>query len=183
MSTIEKTEISSTDPPLTVSSAKSTVLMSGKAKIIAVALLFLVGIVYFAATAFNAATVQFLSVDEVVQSEKPSGAQSVGVLGKLVPGSYIKSPDGVTANFRLMDEFGSNELPVSYNGEVGQVFFNDHSEIILNGNLGPDGVLQAETLTVRCPSKYLTEQEQMELDGQLEPPPYQQDYFDAQPDA
>ncbi len=183
MSTIERPEPSPTDPTQTVTSAKSTVLMSGKAKIIAVALLFLVGIVYFAATAFNAATVRFLSVDEVVQSEQPSGAQSIGVLGKLVPGSYIKSPDGITANFRLRDEFGSAELPVSYNGEVGQVFFNDHSEIILNGNLGSDGVLQAETLTVRCPSKYLTEQEQMELDGQTEPPPYQPDYFDSQPDA
>ena len=163
--------------------AKSTVLMSGKARIVAVAVIFVVGIVYLAITAFNEATVEFLSVDEVVNIEASGETRSVGVLGKLVPGSYIKSPDGVTANFRLMDEHGSIELPVVYSGEIGQVFFNDHSEIILNGKLNSDGVLQAEMLTVRCPSKYLTEQEQMELDGQLEPPPYQPDYFDKQPDA
>ena len=165
------------------STAKSTVLMSGKARIAVVAFLFLAGVVYLAVIAFNEATVEFSTVDDVVSSETSGGARSIGVLGKLVPNSYIKSPDGVTAHFRLHDEGGSSELPVVYSGEVGQVFFNDHSEIILNGTLGPDGVLEAELLTVRCPSKYLTEQEQMELDGQLEPPPYQPDYFDDQPDA
>ena len=167
----------------TENTAKSTVLMSGKARIAIVAFLFLVGVVYLAVIAFNEATVEFSSVDDVVLHQSPGGSQSIGVLGKLVPNSYIKSPDGVTANFRLRDEGGSLELPVVYSGEVGQVFFNDHSEIILNGTLGPDGILEAEMLTVRCPSKYLTEQEQMELDGQLEPPPYQPDYFDNQPDA
>ena len=169
--------------PVSPVSAKSTTLFGGKGVIVAVAVLFLVGIVYFAIIAFNAATVQFMSVDQVVESETAGDAKPIGVLGKLVPGSYIKSPDGITANFRLKDEFGSTELPVSYSGEVGQVFFNDHSEIILNGTLGSDGVLNAETLTVRCPSKYLTEQEQMEIDGQLDPPPYQPDYFDSKPDA
>lgn len=163
--------------------AKSTVLMSGKARVAAVAVLFLVGVVYLAVTAFNEATVEFLSVEDAVKVQAQDDANSVGVVGKLVPDSYIKSPDGITANFRLKDEHGSIELPVVYSGEVGQVFFNDHSEIILNGKMGSDGVLQAELLTVRCPSKYLTEQEQMELDGQLEPPPYQPDYFDAKPEA
>ena len=163
--------------------AKSTVLLSGKAKIAAVAIIFLVGVVYLAWTAFNEATVEFLSVEDAVKIEPSGDANSVGVLGKLVPGSYIRSPDGVTANFKLKDEHGSVELPVVYSGEVGQVFFNDHSEIILNGTMGSDGTLQAEMLTVRCPSKYLTEQEQMELDGEVDPPPYQPDYFDANPDA
>ncbi len=180
-----QTENPSPSPEATASSggAKSTVLMSGKARIVAVAVIFLVGVVYLAATAFNEATVEFLSVEDAVKIEATVEPQSIGVLGKLVPGSYIKSPDGVTANFRLKDEHGSVELPVVYSGEVGQVFFNDHSEIILNGQMGSDGVLQAEVLTVRCPSKYLTEQEQAELDGQSEPPPYQPDYFDSQPDA
>ena len=173
-------------PPVSSGSenaAKSTVLLSGKARIAIVAVLFLAGVAYLAIVAFNEATVRFSSVDDVVLHQTPGGTHSIGVLGKLVPNSYIKSPDGVTANFRLRDEGGSLELPVAYAGEVGQVFFNDHSEIILNGTLGLDGVLEAEQLTVRCPSKYLTEQEQMEIDGQLEPPPYQPDYFGNQPDA
>jgi cytochrome c-type biogenesis protein CcmE len=166
------------------SNAKSTVLLSGKAKIVAVAVIFLVGISYFAWTAFNEARVEYMSVNEAVQIDAAfNDARSIGILGKLVPGSYIKSPDGVTANFRLKDENGSLELPVVYAGEVGQVFFNDHSEIILNGTMGSDGVLEAHLLTVRCPSKYLTEQERMELEGGAAPPPYQPDYFDSQPDA
>ena len=163
--------------------AKSTVLMSGRARIVVIASLFLIGVAYLAYVAFQEAAVEVMSVEDIVETRAPANAQSVGVIGKLVPDSYIKSPDGVTANFRLKDEHGSVELPVVYAGEVGQVFFNDHSEIILNGTIGSDGVLQAEMLTVRCPSKYLTEQEQMELDGQLDPPPYQPDYFNAEPDA
>ncbi len=175
-----ESETAPTEPEQT---AKSTVLLSGRARIVVIAVLFLAGITYLAVTAFNEATVQFMSVEEVVEYQSPGDAQSIGVLGKLVPGSYIKSPDGITANFRLKDENGSVELPVVYTGEVGQVFFNDHSEIILNGKLESEGVLNAELLTVRCPSKYLTEQEQMEIDGLIEPPPYQPDYFDNVPDA
>ena len=163
--------------------AKSTVLMSGKAKIAIVGLLFLIGISYLAWIAFSEATVKYLSVNEAIEIDTFDNAQSIGVVGKLVPGSYIKSPDGVTANFRLKDENGSSQLPVVYAGEVGQVFFNDHSEIILNGTMSSDGVLEAHLLTVRCPSKYLTEQEQMEIEGEIEPPPYQPDYLDSKPEA
>ena len=171
------------ETPTSAPAAKSTILLSGKAKIAVVAVLFLISIGFLAAQAFREATVEYMSVDEAVEHDVFGEVQSIGVLGKLVPGSYIKSPDGVTANFRLRDENGSLELPVVYAGEVGQVFFNDHSEIILNGTMDSDGVLEAQMLTVRCPSKYLTEQEKMELDGDLEPPPYQPDYFDSQPDA
>ena len=182
MDTTERQE-TTTSATADTHTAKSTVLLSGKAKIAIVVVLFLIGIGYLAATAFKEATVEYMSIDEVVEYDAASDSQSIGVLGKLVPGSYIKSPDGVTANFRLRDENGSLELPVVYAGEVGQVFFNDHSEIILNGTMDSEGVLKAQMLTVRCPSKYLTEQEKMELDGNLEPPPYQPDYFDSQPDA
>lgn len=71
-----------------------------------------------------------------------------------------------------------------YKGEIGQVFFNDHSEIILQGQKLVDGSFNAENLTVRCPSKYLTEAEQAEIDaqnaGDPSAPPYQPDYFDRE---
>lgn len=107
-----------------------------------------------------------------------------GVKGKLVPGSYVRSADGVTANFQLVDEGDAVSVPVTYRGEVGQVFFNEHSEIIVQGTVEPGGTFHADTLTVRCPSKYLTEQERAELaaqDGeQPSTPPYQPDYFSQQ---
>ena len=140
-------------------SAKSTVLLSGKAKVVAVALVFLAGIGYLAVYAFNEAATQYRSVDEVVAARVAESVvdegDSVGIIGKLVTGSYVKSPDGVTANFRVRDEQGVEELPVVYSGEIGEVFFNEHSELIMTGTVEPDGVFHAEQMTVRCPSKYL----------------------------
>ena len=142
-----------------VSAAKSTVLLSGKAKVIAVALIFLAGIGYLAVYAFNEAATRYRSVDEVVTAQSAEAVvqegDSVGIIGKLVAGSYVKSPDGVTANFRVRDEEGVEELPVVYSGEIGEVFFNEHSELIMTGTVEPDGVFHAEQMTVRCPSKYL----------------------------
>ena len=138
--------------------AKSTVLLSGKAKVIAVALIFLAGIGYLAVYAFNEATTQYRSVDDVVVQhvqEDADESSQVGIIGKLVAGSYVKSPDGVTANFRVRDESGVEELPVVYSGEIGEVFFNEHSELIMTGTVEPSGVFRAEQMTVRCPSKYL----------------------------
>ena len=147
-------------PRVTGSEAKSTVLLSGKAKVIAVALIFLAGIGYLAVYAFNEATTQYLEVDEVASTlgdagQSASGGQ-VGIIGKLVAGSYVKSPDGITANFRVRDEGGAEDLPVVYAGEIGEVFFNEHSELIMTGIVEADGVFHAEQMTVRCPSKYLT---------------------------
>ena len=144
-------------PSVAGSDAKSTVLLSGKAKVIAVALVFLAGIGYLAVYAFNEATTQYLDVDEVaLDAGQPADGGQVGIIGKLVAGSYVKSPDGITANFRVRDEGGAEELPVVYAGEIGEVFFNEHSELIMTGVVEPDGVFHAEQMTVRCPSKYLT---------------------------
>ena len=159
--TAEEARSQQEEPSVAPSDAKSTVLLSGKAKVVAVALIFLAGIGYLAVYAFNEATTQYMEVDEVAATFGDAGATSaageqVGIIGKLVAGSYVKSPDGVTANFRVRDEGGAEELPVVYAGEIGEVFFNEHSELIMTGMVEPDGVFHAEQMTVRCPSKYLT---------------------------
>ncbi len=161
--------------------AKAATLFSPRLKLGIVFVLVAAGLVYFGVTAFGSATVRFNKVEDLVTAAPTAEDRMVGVIGKLVQDSYVRSADGVTANFALVDEGGSTEMKVVYAGEIGQVFFNDHSEIILQGRVGTDQVFEAETLTVRCPSKYLTEQERAELDaqdnGEPLPPPYQPDYF------
>lgn len=167
---------------LPVPSAKPATLFNPRVKLGIVFVLVALGMSYFAWTAFSSSTVNFHKVAEVTSAGPTPDESTVGVIGKLVPDSYVRSADGVTANFALVDENGSTQMPVSYKGEIGQVFFNEHSEIILQGRLGTDEIFHADTLTVRCPSKYLTEQEKAEIDAQNNgetpvAPPYQQDYF------
>ena len=164
----------------TPSSTPST-LLTTRYRIGFVLVLVVGALAYFGYTAFMNATVTFMSVDEVATMAPTPEDRSVGVSGKLVKDSYIRTPDGLVANFELQDETqGDHVLSVRYSGEIGQVFFNEHSEIILRGSVADDGVFDAAHLTVRCPSKYLSEQEKAEIEGQeSEPPPYQPDYLDT----
>ena len=41
-------------------------------------------------------------------------------------------------------------------GVVPDLFFNPHSEIILEGRYGSDEMFQADSILVKCPSKYQT---------------------------
>ena len=166
--------------------AHTSTLFSARIKLGFSLVLVTVALAYFAFTVFRGSTVSYLSVAETVGQSATEPDRQIGVLGKLVKDSYVRDPDGLAAHFAIKDEKGIKELAVTYRGEIGQVFFNDHSEIILRGKKLTDGSFTADNLTVRCPSKYLTEAEQAELQLQLqnnnEPvaPPYQPDYFDRE---
>ena len=170
--------------PVAVSTARTSTLMGPRAKLTFAFVLVAAALAYFAFAAFEGATVDYLSVAQVYDEAPTAVDRQVGVEGKLVQDSYIRDPDGLTARFSIKDEDGVKHLAVVYKGEIGQVFFNDHSEIILQGQKLVDGSFNAENLTVRCPSKYTTEAEQAEIDVQNKgnplPPPYQPDYFDKE---
>lgn len=162
-------------PPVPL--AKPSTLFSPKVRAVFILVIIAGALSYFGYVAFTSATVSYHSVSSALSLGATAEGRQVGVKGKLVEGSYARTPDGLVANFRVRDEGGPAQLPVRYSGEVGQVFFNEHSELILQGAIGPDGVLAVENLTVRCPSKYLTEAERAELEDEkkTEPrPAYQQ---------
>lgn len=171
-------------PLIDTVTARTSTLMGPRAKLGLAFVLVAAALAYFAFTAFEGATVDYLSVAEVAEVSPTEIDRQVGVTGKLVQDSYIRDTDGLTAHFSLKDEDGTEQLDVVYKGEIGQVFFNDHSEIILQGQKLVDGSFNADNLTVRCPSKYLTESEQAEIDAQNDgdplAPPYQPNYFDQE---
>ena len=171
-------------PPVAGSTARTSTLMGPRAKLGIAFVLVAGALAYFAFTAFQGATVSYLSVAQTVAESPTAADRQVGVTGKLVQDSFVRDTDGLTAHFSIKDEDGTDVLQITYKGEIGQVFFNDHSEIILQGQKMVDGSFTAENLTVRCPSKYLTEAEQAEIDAQNNripaPPPYQPDYFNRE---
>jgi cytochrome c-type biogenesis protein CcmE len=173
-----------TPVPMVAPTARTSTLMGPRAKLAFAFILVSAALAYFAFTAFEGATVDYLSVAQVYDGAPTADDRQVGVTGKLVQDSYVRDADGLTAHFSIKDEDGVQHLDVVYSGEIGQVFFNDHSEIILQGQKMVDGSFSAENLTVRCPSKYLTESEQADIDAQNNgdplAPPYQLDYFDKE---
>jgi cytochrome c-type biogenesis protein CcmE len=171
-------------PIIEATTAQTSTLMGPRAMLGFEFILVSAALAYFAFTAFEGATVDYLSVAEVGVASPTEIDRQVGVTGKLVQDSYVRDADGLTAHFSIKDEDGIDQLEVIYKGEIGQVFFNDHSEIILQGQKLVDGSFNADNLTVRCPSKYLTESEQAEIDAQNDgdplAPPYQPNYFDQE---
>ena len=113
---------------------------------------------YFAVMAFQSATVYYYTVSEMNGEGTTPQGRVVRVSGTLVPSSFIREDGSTIANFVLTD--GSQNLSAAHNGVLPDLFFNEHSEIILEGVHTPGGVFQSQNVIVKCPSKYIAVDEE-----------------------
>ncbi|MFW6195424.1 MAG: cytochrome c maturation protein CcmE [Chloroflexota bacterium] len=151
----------------------ATTLFTPRVKMALALGLFVAALGYFVFTTFSGATVYYQSVSEVRASGPTPEDRLVRVSGKLVDDSFSRDASGLTAHFQIKDDDG-DVMPVRYpKGEVGEVFFNPHSVLDLEGRYTEDGVFNTEQLIIKCPSKYLTEQERAELEGEDPDTPYE----------
>ena len=119
-----------------------------------IALVVLVGAAgYFAFQAFAGATVYYYTVGEMNDLGSTPEGRMVRVSGKLVPGSFHRADGSTLAEFHLTD--GAESLSATHDGVLPDLFFNEHSEIILEGRYHLNGVFMSENVIVKCPSKYI----------------------------
>ena len=123
--------------------------------------------------AFGENTRYFLTVSEFNDKQAAQGieeGQMVRVSGKLVEGTFDRPEKSTTSHFEITDQegaaSGSAMLQAKYDGVLPDLFFNPHSEIILEGSYTEEGVFDASEILVKCPSKY------QDLEEQLEQPDY-----------
>ena len=112
---------------------------------------------YMIYAAFPGNALYFLTVDELISKTDVHDGRLLRVSGKLVDGSFEREGRSTTSSFRLHDQqVGSSgsQLSAEFVGVVPDLFFNPHSEIILEGSYGKDQVFRAESILVKCPSKY-----------------------------
>ena len=69
-----------------------------------------------------------------------------------MPSSFERDPNGLLVHFSLTD--GRETISAVHNGLVPDLFFNEHSEILLEGTYGSDCLFDAQAIIVKCPSKY-----------------------------
>ena len=108
---------------------------------------------YFAYMTFASATVYYYTVGELQEIGPSDSGELVRVSGKLVSGSFARDPDSVLARFSLTD--GTGTLSAVHSGVVPDLFFNEHSDIVLEGTYPEDGVFESQNVIVKCPSKYI----------------------------
>ena len=142
----------------------NSVFRSNRTRFIIVATVVVLALGFMIWAAFGENTRYFLTVSEFNSRSEIQDGQMVRVSGKLVEGTFNRPDKSTVSQFQLTDKEGVNSgtalLEASYEGVLPDLFFNPHSEIILEGSYSADGVFQANEILVKCPSKYVDLEEQ-----------------------
>ena len=131
-------------------------------------LIILVGVIalavaYMVYAAFPGNTQYFVSVSEFLDDPTLHDGQTLRVAGALNPDSFRREDGSASSRFALGDKEadvpglipGSRVMEASYVGVLPDLFFNPHSEIILEGSYdAQSGVFATDHILVKCPSKY-----------------------------
>jgi cytochrome c-type biogenesis protein CcmE len=118
---------------------------------------------YMIYAAFPGNALYFLTVGELMNKTDVHDGRTLRVSGKLVADSFQREGRSTTSYFQLRDEDGTEageHLSATYVGVVPDLFFNPHSEVILEGSYGEDQVFYTDSILVKCPSKYQSLQEE-----------------------
>ena len=102
----------------------------------------------------------FKHVDEVVAQRDSLKGKKVQLHGYVIPGSRLNKPNTLEYRFKVQNNpIRSGEpgqvMSVSYTGIVPDTF-KDEAEVVLRGNLTPDGGFHTDPngVIAKCPSKY-----------------------------
>ncbi|MBI4199595.1 MAG: cytochrome c maturation protein CcmE [Chloroflexi bacterium] len=126
--------------------------LGGQVKLLVAIGLLAAALAYFAFAAFQGATVFYLTVGELLDG-RAEAEKVVRVSGKLVPGSFQREGSGTLATFSLTD--GVRVLPAKHDGALPDLFFNELSDIVLEGTYAAGRPFAAREVIVKCPSKYV----------------------------
>lgn len=102
----------------------------------------------------------YLTVDEVRSGGASLVGQRVRVNGAVVAGSENWNAQEITLRFAISDEKSSQQLPIVFFGPRPDNFQRAASAIV-EGELLPDGTFKAETLLLKCPSRYEEDPEEI----------------------
>ena len=125
--------------------------MLGKKKFIIGAVIVVAAIVVLALNAFGDGATYYLTTSELAAQGDAAYGQNVRVAGGIAPGSIDIDTATRTLKFDVEDEDG--QLSVVYQGTVPDTF-QEGNDVVVEGVLGTDGIFQAKTLVVKCPSRY-----------------------------
>ena len=123
----------------------------GKSILVGFALVCSLG--YFVLVAFQGATVYYFTVSEMKMQPASEDGKLVRVRGKLVPNSINRDDGATLAYFSITD--GENIMDARHDGILPDLFFNEHSEIVLEGVHNPGHAFASQNVIVKCPSKYV----------------------------
>ena len=120
-------------------------------------------VAYMVYAAFPGNTLYFVTVSEFTEDPRLRDGQTLRVAGALAPDTFRRENGSTRSRFSLGDKRpdvpgiapGGPQVEATYVGVLPDLFFNPHSEIILEGHYdGQEGVFATDNILVKCPSKY-----------------------------
>jgi cytochrome c-type biogenesis protein CcmE len=102
----------------------------------------------------------YLTVGEVRESGATLVGERVRVSGAVVAGSEDWNAQEITLRFAISDEHSDQQLPIVFYGPRPDNFQRAASAIV-EGELLSDGTFKAETLLLKCPSRYEEDPEEI----------------------
>ena len=127
-------------------------IVAHRGKLLIAICVFIMALGYLGFTAFQSASAYYLTVGELMAKGEAAYSKNLRVNGMLVSSSFERDPNGTLTHFSLTD--GEETVDVMYSGLVPDLFFNEHSEILVEGTYGSNGLFDAQAIIVKCPSKY-----------------------------
>jgi cytochrome c-type biogenesis protein CcmE len=129
----------------------ASVKAGGKWKFIIGGLLILGAIGFVTVSSFQSNAIYYLTLKELDSQRGTLVGQPIRVNAPLDKSSIQFDDKSLTLKFNLQD--GNLLLPVVYKGVVPDTMTQGES-VVAEGRLGKDGIFQASTILVKCPSKY-----------------------------
>ena len=135
-------------------------LINNKTRLVLVLAVLALSLGYLLYTALGVNARYYLTVSEFLEDEANLAGRPVRVVGTLAPGSHEIPQGTLDHSFTLME--GDSRLGAFYSGVLPDLFDNEHSEIVLEGQY-QGGTFHAESVIVKCPSKYEAENREESL--------------------
>lgn len=139
-------------------------------KFIVGALIILGAIGYLVLSAMGNSGAYYMEVSELIAQNAEYQGKNVRVSGVVVDESVDYNASELILQFHIKDESG--ELPIYFHGPRPDNF-SRAAEAIVEGRYGEDGVLYANTLLLKCPSRY------EEYGGETQPVEYEEFQVEA----
>jgi cytochrome c-type biogenesis protein CcmE len=124
---------------------------AGAVKLFAGGVVILAAIAYVTFSSFQSNAVYYYTLQEFTAQRAKIVGQTVRVNGPLDKSSIQLDQKNMFLQFTMKD--GNIVLPVAYHGVVPDTLTTGDS-VVAEGRLDSQGVFQADTLLVKCPSKY-----------------------------
>lgn len=106
---------------------------------------------FLVATTLQSTGVYYLSVNEARTQLKPGGTQVVRINGVADLKTVKWDAQKLNLAFDIVE--GDRRLPVLFHGVMPDTFQQSES-VVVEGTLASNGVFDARTLLVKCPSRY-----------------------------